>query len=165
MSNLWFRKFEDGKPIGNLIAYNNLMSILHSYMDISNINGSPDFYEGQGYAMMTMSDKPTLTVLQDAVEIDSIKIEDGTWQQRWTVVSKTAAEIKKLTDEQAARVAEMRQHKIDVVDDFLPQMEYADVVDELSAYKAALQAVDLSDPFNVNWPTPPSEDTGIMLPY
>lgn len=164
MSNQWFKKFEADKPIGNLIAYDNLVWIL-SYLDFNKINGSPDFFEGQGYAVMTLADKPALSPYQIAAEADSIRLEDGTWQQQWSIVEKSAAEKTKILADQTNLVTRIKQHKIDTVNDFLPQLEYVDVVDELNAYKAALEAVDLSDPFNVRWPDFPDPSTGIILPF
>jgi hypothetical protein len=161
---MFFKKFEDGKAVGNLITLNNLQYVL-THLDFSSVNGSPDFWEGQGYALMTTTEKPSATIYQYVEEIDSVKIEDGTWQQQWAVREKPAAEKKKLFDDQMVRMVHMKENKIMFCDDFIAAPEYNDVVIDLIHYKEALERVDLSDPYNVVWPPEPHENTGIKLPF
>lgn len=161
---MFFKKLENGKPTGGLITEDNLRAFLDT-IDFDKINGNALFFESQGYAVIHLEEKPVATALQDIVEGQTVRQNDGSWIQKYEVVDKLLNEKTALFNRELGRVKHKKENKLLVVKEYIANLEYHDVVDELNAYKTALQAVDLTDPFNVVWPEPPHEDTGIILYY
>ena len=161
---MFFKKLENGKPTGGLITEDNLRAFLDT-VDFDRVNGNALFFESQGYAVINLEEKPVATALQDIVEGETVRQNDGSWIQKYKAVDKPNDEKTKLLNREADRVKHKKENKLLVVDNFIASPEYHDVLEELNAYKTALKAVDLTDPFNVVWPEPPHEDTGIILPY
>lgn len=162
---MFLKKIEDGKAVGYLMLQESVQHILNSQgIDFSTVNSSPDFWENLGYAVITTTERPKITALQYIEEADTVKNSDGLWVQTWAIKEKSDEEKKRLFDEEMERVTYKKVHRIEyVTEDLIKAPEYMDVLDELNAYKAALEAVDLSDPFNVKWPDPLPEETGISM--
>jgi hypothetical protein len=148
---MFFKQFVDGKPVGYLITEENLRYVL-SHVDF-NSNPPPKYFESLGYAVVIPTDMPAITPYQTATEYET-ENEDGTWQQNWQVAEVSAAEQKKLFDTQLKNVKDEQNrllgiYAVQLKDPNEPPEELIVIQNWINATKA----MDLSDPFNVVWPT------------
>lgn len=148
---MFFKKLENGIPIGNLILEENLKYIL----DL-NFDGviTVEEYAEQGYAVFQRTDPPALNYDEEYVEGTPILNNDGTYTQVWTV-NKLPDNVAK--EKFAARSKEVKDWQKHLLDVYATQLadpnEDEEGIAEINRWIVATKAVDLSDPFNVVWPT------------
>jgi hypothetical protein len=148
---MFFKKFEDGKTVGYMITEENLRHIL-TQIDFDS-NPSPKFFESLGYAVVIEGEKPTLTPYQIATEFET-ENEDGSWQQQWEITEVSDAEKKKIFDDKLKEVTDHQTHLLDI---YASQLEDPNEPPEeliiIQLWIDATKGMDLSDPFNVVWPS------------
>ena len=147
---MFFKKFENGNPIGYLITEGNLRHVL-THVDFEK-NPPPKFFESLGYAVVIPVTKPTLTPYQIATEFET-ENEDGTWQQNWEITEVSAADRKKIFDDKLKEITDYQNHLLDVYatqlkDPAEPPEELVIIQNWINATKS----MDLTDPFKVAWP-------------
>jgi hypothetical protein len=148
---MFFKQFVDSKPIGYLITEENLKHVL-TQIDFDS-NPNPKYFESLGYAVVIPTEMPTLTPYQIATEYET-ENEDGTWQQNWQIEEIPDSEQKKLFDAQLKIVTDEKNKLLRIYDEQLK--DPAETPRELIIIQRwidATKAVDLTDPFNVIWPT------------
>jgi hypothetical protein len=147
---MFFKKFEDGKPVGFLVLGENLRHFLvHVDFDV---NPPPKFFESLGYAVVIPGISPTLTPYQIAREYET-ENEDGTWQQQWEVSEISDSEKKIIFDRKLKEVTDEKNRLLSIYDAQLK--DPAETPKELLIIQKwidATNAMDLTDPFNVVWP-------------
>jgi len=148
---MFFKKFENGNPIGYLITEENLRHVL-TQVDFDK-NPPPKFFESLGYAVVVPGTKPILTPFQIATEFET-ENEDGTWQQNWSVIEVSDNEKETIINKQLKEVTAYQTHLLDV---YATQLkDPAETPEELVIIQKwidATKAMDISDPFNIVWPT------------
>ena len=147
---MYFKKFENGSPVGYLINEENLRYVL-TQVDFDK-NPSPKFFESLGYAVVIPTDIPILTPYQTSTEYET-ENEDGTWQQNWQITEASEAEKKKMFNDQLKVVMDQQNHFLNIYAEQLK--DPAEPPEELIVIQNwidATKAMDLTDPFNVMWP-------------
>jgi len=148
---MFFKKFENSNPVGYLITEENLRHVLTN-VDFDK-NPPPKFFESLGYAVVVPGTKPILTPFQIATEFET-ENEDGTWQQNWQISELPDDEKKTIFDNRLKEVTDYQTHLLDVYatqlkDPTEPPSELIIIQKWIDATKA----MDISDPFNIVWPT------------
>ena len=147
---MFFKKIENGKPIGYLITRVNLEVVLLTV----DFNAPIDTVklESLGYAVVEPTPKPKLTPYQTASEFET-KNEDGTWLQQWKVEEVSKSERKKIFDSQLKVITDQQNLLLDsynklLKDTSLPPEE----IPIIQKFISDTKGMDLTDPFNVTWP-------------
>lgn len=147
---MFFKKFENGEPVGDLIKEQNLRHVLFD-VDFDK-NPPAAFWETKGYCVVIITDKPVTTPYQLAVE-NLTKNEDNTWQQNWQIVDVSENERQRIFDEQLKKV---QDHQKELLNNYATQLADPDETPTelmvIQHWVDATNAMDLSDPFNVKWP-------------
>jgi hypothetical protein len=148
---MFFKQLENGKPVGGLIPLENLKHILDLDFD-GEI--SIEEYAAQGFAIVNFTDMPYAKHDEKVFESEPILNPDGTYTQVWTVEKIPDELIDQKFQELQKQNADHKQHLLDVYAEQLKNPEEnEDGIAEINRWIAATEAVDLSDPFNVIWPT------------
>ena len=148
---MFFKKFEDSIPVGYLITEENLRYILDD-VDFDK-SPPPKYFESRGYAVVIPSEQPSLSPYQIASEFET-QNEDGTWQQQWNVIEVSDEERAAIFDAKLKDVTDYQVHLLSVYAQQLA--DPAETPSELVIIQKwidATKSMDLSDPFNVVWPT------------
>lgn len=147
---MFYKQF-NGKPVGYLITEENMRQILFELDFDKGI--PPKLLEDKGYAYVEAVEPPAHTVSQRVEEIDCIRLENGFWRQQWQVIDLPSEEQTALYNE---KLAEVTAHKNNLLAIYAQQLadpnESEDQRVIIQQAIDATNAVDLSDPFNVNWP-------------
>jgi hypothetical protein len=148
---MFFKKLENNIPVGYLITEDNLRHVL-TQIDFDS-NPKPADFEKLGYAVISTSDRPKLTPYQTVIESNSKK-SNGTWDQTWTVSEVSTAEKKIIFDKKLKDVTDYQKHLLDVYAAQLkdPKETTSELI-IIQKWIDATKAIDLTDPFNVVWPT------------
>jgi hypothetical protein len=148
---MFFKQFKNGNTVGFLITEENLRYVL-THVDFDT-NPPPKFFESLGYAVVNPTTKPTLTPYQIATEFET-ENEDGTWQQNWKIEEVSNDQKKIIFDKKLKEVTDYQTHLLDV---YATQLkDPAESPEELiiiQKWVDATKAMDISDPFNVVWPS------------
>ena len=149
---MFFKAFENDKPVGYLILEENLQHVL---VDVDfDKNPPPKFFESLGYAVVIPAPLPAITPYQTVEEIDCVQNEDGTWTQQWQVNEVDAATRKEIFDKKLKEVTDHQDHLLGVYAQQLKDPnETPDQIEIINKFIDATKAMDVSDPFNVVWPT------------
>jgi hypothetical protein len=147
---MFFKKFENGNPIGYLITEENLRYVL-THVDFDT-NPPPKFFESLGYAVVNPTVKPKLTIYQTATEFETENL-DGTWQQQWQVTEVSSEEKQKIFNNQLKLVTDEKNRLLSIYDEQLKDpAETSSELIIIQKWIDATKAMDISDPFNVMWP-------------
>lgn len=148
---MFFKKLENGIPNGYLITEENLRHVLFE-VDFDK-NPPPKFFESLGYAVVVPSIIRSLTPYEFATEYET-QNEDGTWQQNWQITEISVSE-KKVIFEQKLNEVKLEQNRLlSIYETQLKDpSETAEELIIIQKWINATNAMDLSDPFNVVWPT------------
>lgn len=147
---------EHGAATGNPITSQNFR-LLHPDVsfpsELTEVDTLP-----YGYALYQFSDKPDCDRFQVAEQVDPQYI-DGIWTQMWSIREMTA-------DEKASKIAtewaSVRMHKKYLLEESdwsqLPDVNLTEFQrSEWVEYRQAVRDVtNQPDPFNIDWPVPPS---------
>ena len=148
---MFFKKIENGIPVGYLITEENLRHVLFE-VDFDK-NPPPKFFESLGYAVVIPGSIPSLTPYQFVSEYET-ENEDGTWQQNWNILEVSDYEKKIIYDKQLSEVKKEQNRLLDIYKIQLKDPnETAEELIVIQKWINATNAMDLSDPFNVVWPT------------
>lgn len=148
---MFFKQMIDNKPVGFLITQENLEHVLVD-LDFS-LNPPPGVFELRGFAVVVPTEKPNITPYQRVYEIDCTLNEDGTWRQQWQVENMSDEEAQSVYDTQLEKVTEYRDRLVGIYNMQLADAGDPAEIEKVTGYLNATLAVDLSDPFNVVWPT------------
>jgi hypothetical protein len=148
---MFFKQFVDGMPVGYLITEDNLRHVLTD-VDFDK-SPPPKYFESLGYAVVIPTDMPEITPYQTVTEYET-ENDDGTWQQNWRVEDIPNAEQKKLFDAQLKIVKDEQKRLLDIYAEQLKDPnESPEELIIIQNWINATKAMDLSNPFNVVWPT------------
>jgi hypothetical protein len=148
---MFFKKFVDNIPTGYLITEENLRHVLVE-VDFDK-NPPPLFFESLGYAVVVPTERPAITPYQFLTEYET-RNEDMTWQQNWQINEFSDAEKQEIYNTQLQKVKAYQDHLLEV---YAQQMEDPSETEYqlliIRLWIDATNTMDLSDPFNVKWPT------------
>ena len=148
---MFFKKIENGIPVGYLITEENLRHVLFE-VDFDK-NPPPKFFESLGYAVVIPSIMRPLTPYEFAAEYET-KNEDGTWQQNWQIIEISESGKKAIFDQKLNEVKLEQNRLLDIYKIQLKDPnETAEELIIIQKWINATNAMDLTDPFNVVWPT------------
>ena len=147
---MFYKQF-NGKPIGYLITEENMRQILY---DLDFDKGLPvKLLESRGYTIVEPTEYPNHTAMQVVEEVDCIQLEDSTWKQQWAVIDLPSQQQSQLFQE---KMNEVIAHKNNLLAIYAQQLaDPSEPADQKAIIQQAIDAtniVDLSDPFNVQWP-------------
>lgn len=156
MSN-FFKKLENGVPVGNLIIRKNLKDIIPN-VDLNN----PNDLLSAGYCIHNNTTKPVFIIgnyTKEYVNAGDIAIEGqvNTYDFNWILQEKSLTEVE-LNDLKKRAWADLRDTRkvlLKLTDVFA--LSDVNISDEMKAYRKALRDLpaNTEDPFNVSWPICP----------
>jgi hypothetical protein len=150
----FFIKLENGQPVGNAIAEDNLKQVLAG-IDFPAVVTSA-FIEQFGYGIYDFSNQPECGKYQKVVEIAPVRNEFGIWRQTWQLVDMNDEEK---AAEDAAKAGQMRSYR----NSLLAQSDWTQVADApvdkavWATHRQALRDITAQQgfPWTVTWPEAP----------
>lgn len=153
----FFIKLENGQPVSNAIAEENLKQVLTEVSFPTVV--TPAFIEPLGYGIYDFSNKPERGRYQKVVEVAPVRNEFGVWRQAWQLVDMNDEE-KAAEDASAASQARARRNFMLSQSDWT-RLDDTPLTDEQKAawatYRQALRDITTQTgfPWEVTWPTQP----------
>jgi hypothetical protein len=151
-----FIQLTDGQPVGYAIVEQNFRAIF------PNTSFSwpfvPEDIEPLGFGLYDFSNQPELGTFEKAVEIVPVKDKYGRWLQTWAVEPMNEEEVAARTEQEWGAVRYERNYRLALCDwTQLPDAPLTNIeTQEWASYRQALRDITTqSDPFNIQWPTPP----------
>jgi hypothetical protein len=159
-SELYFKILRDGKPLGYIITEENLRYVFPNLSFDSMVD--PSTFESRGFAIIELTDPPETTPYQRLSDQGlETKNEDGTWKQNWRIIDATEEERKKIFDDQMKIIVDSQNEMLASLEEQLLDPSYTpEEIADAQKWIDAIKVMDISDPFDVIWPT---ESTFITL--